>query len=117
MVTISALNIYWIDVLDSMKSICCITTFVGCAIWAFASLAAMINSDIPKIHKQANDIATAAFVLTLIATIGYVFIPQKTTMLEILLAKNIRVDQTRWTPQLIRETADYVAKAFSSVGK
>lgn len=117
MVTISAFNIYWIDVLDNMKSVCCITTFIGFAIWALASLTAMFNSDVPKIHKQAHDIATTAFILTLIATIGYVFIPQKTTMLEILLAKNIRVDQTRWTPQLIRETADYVAKAFSSVGK
>lgn len=114
---------YWINVLGIMQTVAadvgavCLTLFICLAIgWAY-------NTDEVKRGCKSNVYYMKACkrwtivtgIIGLILIIASIFIPGKTTSIEMLVARTATFDNVNWTVQQVKEVVDYIVKALQSV--
>lgn len=59
--------------------------------------------------KQLNHWVIGCWVITIFFALGVIFIPNKTTLVEMTMAKLATRDNLQWTTEQVKELADYVA--------
>lgn len=115
---------YWINVLGIMQTVLAIfgAISIGVAIgfiiaWVYNHVE--YNAYDCEDNKEYAAICKKISIITiLIGTIMIVlsiFIPGKTTSIEMLVAKTATFDNVNWTVQQVKEVVDYIVKALQSV--
>ncbi len=107
-------TVYWMNVLCHVREIVQVL-MISSAIFCTISLICGWIIDDEQEKAWCRTFACIMAIICLVMIFLYIFIPDKQTLAEIMLAKHIRVDETGWTPKLVRETADYVVKAFKQI--
>lgn len=114
---------YWINVLDTVQivfvgiGVTCLIAFVGFVIgWIYnageAEWGYKSNIYYMKVCKRWTIVTGIIGLILLTASI---FIPGRTTSIEMLVAKTATFDNVNWTVQQVKEVVDYIVKALQSV--
>lgn len=114
---------YWINVLDTVQivftgiGVTCLIAFVGCAIgWIYNACEAERGCKSNVYYMKACKRWTIVTgIIGLILLTASIFIPGRTTSIEMLVAKTATFDNVNWTVQQVKEAVDYIAKALRSV--
>jgi len=108
---------YWIKVLDGLASISISFLIIGgVGIFAFGIMGpvdfACMDDEEAKVIKTLFRITIPMFVVGLL---GVVFIPDKQTMIEILVAKTVTVENAEWTVDSLKSVVDYIVQAAQNL--
>ena len=115
---------YWINVLGIMQTVLAIFGAINIGItigfiiaWVYNHVE--YNTYSCEVNEKYAAICKKVSIITgLIGTIMIVlsiFIPGKTTSIEMLVAKTATFDNVNWTVQQVKEVVDYIVKALQSV--
>lgn len=114
---------YWINVLDALQTAFAIigaafaTGFVYLAIaWIYNAIEAERGYKSNEIYMKvcrtwAIVIGVVGFVLIIVS----IFIPGRTTSIEMLIAKTATFDNVNWTVQQVKDVVDYVVNAIKGI--
>ena len=115
---------YWINVLGIMQTVLAIFGAINICV-AIGFIIAWVYNHVQytaydcEDNKEYAAICKKISIITgLIGTIMIVlsiFIPGKTTSIEMLVAKTATFDNVNWTVQQVKEVVDYIVKALQSV--
>lgn len=117
---------YWINVLGTVQTVLGIFGGLLCAI-ALCFAGGWIYNVVESIeyaHHNTEYLKYAAIcrkwtiisgIAAVILTGGAVFIPGKSTSIEMLIAKSATFDNVNWTVQQVKEVVDYIVLAIKSV--
>ena len=115
---------YWINVLGIMQTVLAIFGAINIGI-TIGFIIAWIYNNVEYnayrcvVNKRYAAICKKVSIITgLIGTIMIalsIFIPGKTTSIEMLVAKTATFDNVNWTVQQVKEVVDYIIKALQSV--
>lgn len=116
---------YWVNTLETLKTILYIlTAFLG-----IVTVAATINATITlaetarygpddKDYQQAirtlKIIKKVAFVLIILILVG-IFIPGKTTLIEMQVAKMATIENAEWTVESLKQIVDYIVESMAKL--
>lgn len=108
---------YWINVLNSLVSVSVLLLVIGSAGIIILGIIWFVNRDYMDDEettaiKKVFRLAVPMFVVGLI---GIVFIPDKQTMMEILIAKTATVENAEWTIDSLKSVVDYIVQAAQSL--
>jgi len=113
---------YWINVLSIAQTVfgilggVCIATFVGLTIgWMYNVYQVEVyrrNECYMKIFKKW---AIIAGILGLLMIVLSIFLPGKSTSIEMLIAKTATFDNVTWTVQQVKEVVDYIVQAIKTI--
>lgn len=114
---------YWINVLDTVQivfagiGVTCLIAFAGCAIgWIYNACEAEKGYKSNVYYMKACKRWTIVTgIIGLILLTASIFIPGRTTSIEMLVAKTATFDNVNWTVQQVKEVVDYIVKALQSV--
>lgn len=113
---INPMIFYWMSVIDNIKTICVVLFilstlgFVFCFVFYVDDL--WIEEDGRRKCKNGSIIFA---ILTALFALGIIFIPSKTTMTEMLIAKYLTVENAEWTVENIKSVVDYIVNAIQLV--
>ncbi len=114
---------YWINTLNSFKTILCVIGwFFVCSLIA-AIIAWIYNywqyncgyEENEKYASVCKKIAIFTLVIGFILIVISTFLPSKTTSIEMLIAKTSTFDNVNWTVQQIKEVTDYIVNAINTI--
>lgn len=106
---------YWISVLNGLKNLSIvgfITGLVGLAgvfVFYVSCCEYGFDDDEKKLLKRILRIAAPMLVCGLI---GMIFIPDKQTLIEMLIAKTATVENAEWTLDALKQAVDYIVAAM-----
>lgn len=108
---------YWINVLNGLTSISILFLVIGSAgilifgiIWLVDH--AYMDEEEDTVIRKIFRWAVPMFVAGLLGT---VFIPDKQTMMEILIAKTATVENAEWTIDSLKSVVDYIVQAAQNL--
>ena len=108
---------YWISVLDDIRGVCIvfmilsvvgIIVLIGC----YASDGWAWDDNDREMFKKCRRIVIPIFAFSLL---GMVFIPDKKTMTEMLVAKFATVENANWTLENVKNAVDYIVEAMKTL--
>lgn len=114
---------YWINVLGIMQTVAavvgavCLLAFIGLAIgWIYnaGEVESGYNGNLFYM-KTCKRWTIVTGIIGLILLTASIFIPGRTTSIEMLVAKTATFDNVNWTVQQVKEVVDYIVKALQSV--
>lgn len=114
---------YWINVLGIMQTVAaivgavCLSAFIGFAIgWIYnaGEVESGYKSNVYYM-KTCKRWTIVTGIIGLILLTASIFIPGRTTSIEMLVAKTATFDNVNWTVQQVKEVVDYIVKALQSV--
>lgn len=108
---------YWMSVMDCSKlliAVAFIVSLIGLIIFIFVY--AFYNDvwDEDEANTAKRMFKYIALVL-IISSVGIVFIPSKTTMIEMLIAKTATIENAELTVDAIKEIVDYIVEAMKTI--
>lgn len=114
---------YWINVLGIMQTVAaivgamCLGAFIGFAIGWIYNTGEVESGRKCNVYymKTCKRWAIATGIIGLILLTVSIFIPGRTTSIEMLIAKTATFDNVNWTVQQVKEVVDYIVKALQSV--
>lgn len=116
---------YWINVLGIMQTVAaivgavCLLAFIGFAIGWIYNAGEVESGYGYKSHVYDMKICKRWTIVTgiigLILLTASIFIPGRTTSIEMLVAKTATFDNVNWSIQQVKEVIDYIVKALQSV--
>lgn len=113
---------YWINTLSSMQTVfgilggVCTAAFICLSIgWIYNADQARLYEDNKFYMKVCKKWAIITGTLGLIMIVLAIFIPGKTTSIEMLVAKTATFDNVDWTVQQIKEVVDYIVQAIKTI--
>ena len=113
---------YWINVLSIAHIIFGIFGGVFMAVfigllggWIYNACQAHEYEDNKFYMKVFKKWAIITGIFTLIMIMLSIFIPNKTTSIEMLVAKTATFDNVDWTVQQIKEVVDYIVQAIKTI--
>lgn len=102
---------YWISVVDGLKEVAC-----GCFVLGIAALiVCTILFSIATDESEKTVLKIGFYVsipLTIAGLLGVIFIPDKQTLIEMLIAKNVTVENAEWSLDALKQAVDYIAQAM-----
>lgn len=103
---------YWIHVIYGLK-----VFFITASIFipVIILLISLFWDDCGADEKRIRRLIRVLIVIFVISVIGAIFIPNKETMIEIILAKVMTVENTTWTLDTVRKAVDYIVAMFQSI--
>lgn len=102
---------YWIAVVDGLKGICIVGLVIGVVITIVTlifSCSSLAEEDERELYRKVLKIAIP---LLTVFVLGVVFIPSKTTMLEMQVARMATKENLGWTFEQIKAIVDYIVQA------
>lgn len=114
---------YWINVLGIMQTVTavvgsvCLLAFIGFAIgWIYnaGEVESGFESNVYYM-KTCKRWTIATGIIGLILLTASIFIPGRTTSIEMLVAKTATFDNVNWTVQQVKEMIDYIMQGIKSV--
>lgn len=113
---------YWINILGIIQTVFGIfgglfTTVSACSACAWVyNKGRAENYDDNKMYAKIFKKITIVFgVLGLIMIVASIFIPGKTTSIEMLISKTATFSNVEWSVQQIKEVVDYIVQAIKTV--
>ena len=108
---------YWINVLNGLTSVSILLLIIGSVgiiVFGIISLVdhAYMDEEEATVMKKVFRFVIPMFVLGLL---GVVFIPDKQTMMEILIAKTATVENAEWTIDSLKSVVDYIVQAAQNL--
>ena len=103
---------YWMNVLNGLASVSILFLIIGSAGILIFGIIWLVDHDymgeeedtmIRKIFRWAIPIFVAGL-------LGTVFIPDKQTMMKILIAKTATVENAEWTVESLKSVVDYIVQ-------
>ena len=117
MITIDPKTVYWFSALSSLKMISSIVAIgAGVSFFILFMIFTLLFDDMDKEIRRGfwRGVITIGIVF-IFSICGAVFAPDKETMYTMLLSGAMPENSGLWTPQLVKETADYLVKAFNTL--
>lgn len=105
---------YWINVVDGLKNVAVLALILGC-VGVFTCIVIYIadhdylDEDETNTLKKTSKVVVPAFISGLL---GVIFIPDKQTLIEMLIAKTATVDNAEWTLDALKQAVDYIVAAM-----
>lgn len=107
---------YWMNVLDSVRGVALIILLLSIACLIIALILYFIDVDeedeVAKIYRKLMFISG---IITVINIIIIIFIPDKRTSMEMLIARTATYENTQLTVQGIKEIVDYIIQAINGI--
>ena len=106
---------YWIDVLNDIQGICIVCLIVsGIATVLFFAFSVEEAWD-EEVACRFKKFCIVSAILSGIFILAVVFIPDRKTMIEMLIAKHATMENTELGVQTIKDLVDYIVNAMQSV--
>lgn len=108
---------YWMNVLNSLVSVSILLLIIGSiGIIVFGVIGlvdhACMGEEEATAIKKVFRLVVSMFVVGLL---GIVFIPDKQTMMEMLIAKTATVENAEWTIDSLKSVVDYIVQAAQNL--
>lgn len=104
---------YWMNVIDTIRGLTIVTLIISLACIIIALICYFVGideeEDRVKAAKTYHKLVFIAGIIAAISTIIIIFIPDKITMIEMLITRTIYENQ-QFTLQDIKEAVDYIAR-------
>lgn len=108
---------YWMNVLDTVRGIAMVTLFISIACLIVALILYFVDVDEEEdepVRKYRKLIFISGIVIV-ISIIITIFIPDKRTSIEMLIARTATYENAQLTVQGIKEVVDYIVQAIKSI--
>lgn len=114
---------YWLRVLDNLNGACVVLMIIF-IIFAVTTLFVGISMKVDSYSENDSDykagsklikIGTICLIIAIITGLGYIFIPDRTTMIEMQVAKNVTIENLEWTKESLKETVDYIIEKIGEI--
>ena len=109
---------YWMKVLNSISSafsIIGIIALIGSGAALFLYLACRNDDDDEEDLAPLRKMTIFLFIVGLVLFLISVFVPDKSTSIEMLIAKTATPDNVDWTVQQLKDVVDYIVAAVKSI--
>ena len=114
---------YWINVLGILQTVFAIIGTVSATGFVCLVVAWIYNAIEVKKGYKRNEIyrkvcktwAIITGVVGFILITASIFIPGRTTSIEILIAKTTTFDNVNWTVQQVKDMVDYIVRAIDGI--
>ena len=105
---------YWIDVINDLEGVCVVLLILSGigSIILFAFSCEEWDKDVACRLKKWCAVST---VLSVVLILAVIFIPDRKTMIEMLIAKHATMENTELCVQTIKDLVDYIVNAMQSV--
>ena len=106
---------YWLSVANAVSFIAFILFIIGmivtivCALWSIDSIG---FRDTHKTLRKFTRICGAVVVLSIVV---YIFVPDKSTLIEMQVAKFATYENAQWTVENVKSVVDYIIDAIESM--
>ena len=109
---------YWMSVLNGVRTIG--VSLLAVAIVGLIVLVAIVMTCLDygfddSDKKKITIVAKIAFPLLIVGSLIIVFIPDKQTMMEMLIAKTATVENAEWTVDAVKQAVDYIVNAIQTL--
>lgn len=110
---------YWMNVLDSVRGVAAVTLLISVACLIIALILYFVDGveeeeeDEPT--KQYRKLIFISGIVIVISIIITIFIPDKRTSIEMLIARTATYENAQLTVQGIKEVVDYIVQAINSI--
>lgn len=109
---------YWMNVLDAVRGIAIVISLMSVACLLIALILYFIDVDIDTDDDVKKYYGKIIFISGIIVVIGFImiiFIPDKSTSMEMLIARTATHENAQLTVQGIKEIVDYVIQAIHGI--
>ncbi|MBO5967314.1 MAG: hypothetical protein J6S14_02315 [Clostridia bacterium] len=105
---------YWISVASEVKGVAILMLVLGTAGVFAGSIIYLTNNDLLDDEERAALRTLFRFAAPIFAfgLLGVIFIPDKQTLIEMLIAKTATVDNAEWTLDALKQAVDYIVAAM-----
>lgn len=105
---------YWINVVDMLRFIVSIAIFISTATILVAAIIAVVNSDWKDDgeYKLAVKVFKRTIILLIILCIVFIFLPSKSTLIEMQIARYATQKNAELTIDAIKSAVDYIVQAI-----
>ena len=107
---------YWMNVLDSIRGVATVTLLISVACLIIALILYFVDMDEDdEVVKLCRKLTFISGIITVISIIIIIFIPDKRTSIEMLIARTATYENAQLTVQGIKEIVDYIIQAINSI--
>lgn len=107
---------YWIGVVDTLKLLVIVLLVLAVGGVITVSMIAWLDYDkYDDEYKTLNKWRTVCVVISLICLLLTIFIPTKTTLIEMQVARFATYDNAQWTLESVKSAVDYIIDAVKSM--
>ena len=105
---------YWISVVDGVRNVIIVGLLFGAAAILCCALCYAINDGCLGRDeiKTVKIVLCISIPLVMTGLLGIVFLPDKQTLIEMLIAKNVTVENAEWSLDALKQAVDYIAQAM-----
>jgi hypothetical protein len=105
---------YWINVLDTLRTVMAVCAILG----GLASITVWLmywvyHEDEGKDYLKGQRITV--LVVAVVGIVASVFIPNKETLIAMLVAKTATVENVGWSVDTLKEAVDYIVEAIAKI--
>lgn len=119
---INPMDLYWIGTLDAVDTFARIMavligyTFIALVIGVIYNLDEMkVYEDNKRYYKICKACSIVSGILLLVFAVAAIFIPDKSTMMEMMVAKYATRENIHLTTDGIKEVVDYIINAIATL--
>lgn len=105
---------YWIGVVDALH-ILCIFLLVIAVIAGGVGIGFWADAYDDKDRKQAKLIMKIAFPVLAVSLLGVIFIPSRTTLIEMQVARYATYENAEWSVEAVKSAVEYIVEAIKAV--
>ena len=114
---------YWMNVFEILQAVlglfggACVIAFFGLVVgWIYNSCAVKNGYDDNLSYMKAcKRWAIITGIIGFVSITAAIFIPGKTTSIEMLVAKAATIDNVNWTVQQVKDVVDYIVQAIKGI--
>lgn len=114
---------YWINVLGILQTVsavfggACVVAFFGLvAGWIYNSCEIKHGYDYNLVYlKACRRWAIVAGIIGFVFVTASIFVPGRTTSIEMIIAKATTFDNVNWTVQQVKDVVDYIVQAIKGI--
>lgn len=110
---------YWLHVIDGIRGFAIGVIIVSIAASVIIGIALLINASDGDFEGETVKKLTSLLVVLLsssvIAGILLIFVPEKGTLIEMMIAKKATYDNVSWTIEQVKEAVDYIVTAIKDI--
>ena len=108
---------YWISVLNSLSGICILCLVLSAVgVFVFGVMWIIEHDCWDEDEERTFRIALRVTIpILILGILGVIFIPDKTAMIEMLVAKTATVENAEWTADTLKSLVDYIVQAAKAI--
>jgi len=107
---------YWMNVLDAIRSVAMVFLLISIACLIIALILYFVEVDEDdEVVKVCRKLTFISGIITVISIIIIIFIPDKMTSMEMLIARTATYENAQLTVSGIKEVVDYIVQAIKSI--